>query len=212
MWITFAALYLCAIAATLSLLVRIRRGPPAARRQIQWLLPPAAAFGAGVPLILLGEHGPNRALFGLGGILHMVAVSGLVLATAFGVFRYRLYDLDIIIRRTLAYSMLTGALGLVYYASVALLQPVFPTQSQLTTVVSTLAIAALFSPLRRRIQNVIDRRFFRRKYDAALILARFSAEMRDQVDLDRLAQTLTATVRDALQPSDLSVWLRKPEK
>jgi hypothetical protein len=175
------------------------------------MLPPALLYAAGVPVLLAGDFSGNQALFGLGGIVHILAVSGLVLAVALSVFRYRLYDLQIVIRRTVTYGLLTAALGLVYYASVVLLQQIFPSGSQLTTVASTLAMAALFTPFRRRIQEVIDRRFFRPKYDAAKILARFGGEMRDQVDLDRLARSLGHAVTEALQPNHISLWLRKPD-
>jgi hypothetical protein len=207
MWLAMGTLFLCVVAAPLSLLVRVRRGPPEVRQQVQWLLPFAGLFAVGVPITLLGEHGPVRALFGFGGMLHMVAVSGLVLATVFGVFKYRLYDLDLIIQRTLVYTVLTGALGVTYYAGIAILQPIFPERSQVTTVLTTLAIAALFSPLRRRIQRVIDRRFFRRKYDAAQALAAFSATARDEVDLEALTAAMISVVRNTMQPAHISLWL-----
>jgi hypothetical protein len=141
-----------------------------------------------------------------------VSACFLPVAMTIAVMRYRLFDIDHLINRTLVYGALTGLLALVYFGSVVLLQEVFPTGSQVSVVVSTLAIAALFAPVRRWTQNGIDKRFYRRKYDAALILSRFSAEMRDQVDLDRLTLTLTATVKETLQPSDLALWLRKPER
>jgi hypothetical protein len=210
MWAALGLLSASIAAATASLVLRMRQGSAEVRRQVRWLIPPGAIFLAGLPLVLLGEHGPDRTLFALGASLHMLAVAGLVLAVAFGVFRYRLYGLDILIRRTLVYSTLTGLLATVYFASVVVLQQVFTAKSQVTVVLSTLAIAALFAPLRRRIQIAIDKRFYRRKYDAALILARFAGEMRDQVDLDRLAGCLTAAVDEALQPNGVSLWLRRP--
>jgi hypothetical protein len=138
------------------------------------------------------------------------------LSIGVAILRARLWDIDIIIRRTLVYGSLSGMLVLVYVSSVVLLQfvlrPLFGEQSpQLVTVASTLAIAALFSPLRRRIQTVIDQRFYRRKYNAAQILAAFSATMRDRTDLDALADDLREVVEQTMQPSYLSLWLRKPE-
>jgi hypothetical protein len=135
------------------------------------------------------------------------------LSIAVSVLRYRLWDIDIIIRRTLIYSLLTAVLVLVYLGSVVLLQGLVrvltgESQSSLVTVLSTLAIAALFSPLRRRIQTVIDRRFYRRKVDAARALAAFGLAARDEVDLTRLADRLLVVVDDTIQPSQSSLWLR----
>jgi hypothetical protein len=138
------------------------------------------------------------------------------LSIGVAILRARLWDIDIIIRRTLVYSSLSGVLLLVYVSSIVLLQavlrPLFGQQSpQLVTVASTLVIAALFSPLRRRIQTVIDQRFYRRKYDAAQILAAFGATMRDKTDLDALVDELLMVVKQTMQPSHVSLWLRKWE-
>jgi hypothetical protein len=136
------------------------------------------------------------------------------LTLAIAVLRYHLWEIDILINRALVYGLLTGALGLVYFVSVALLQGllrVFTGQgSQLAIIVSTLAIAALFNPLRRRIQTVIDRRFYRHKYDAAQVLAAFSATVRDEVDLNRLTEQLRQVVEETMQPEHVSLWLRSP--
>jgi hypothetical protein len=123
--------------------------------------------------------------------------------------RYRLWDIDILINKTLVYGVLTGMLGLVYFGSVILLQQVFPAESPIAIVLSTPAIAAAFSPLRQRIQKVIDRRFYRRKYDAQRTLAAFSASMRDEVELERLSETLAAVVEETLQSAHVSIWLKK---
>ncbi len=132
------------------------------------------------------------------------------IAVGFAVLRYRLYD--IIINRALVYSSLTISLALVYVGSVASLQYVFRAltggDSQLVIVASTLGIAGLFNPLRRRIQSFIDRRFYHKKYDAAKTLAAFSARLRDETDLDSLNEHLRGVVRETVRPAQVSLWLR----
>jgi hypothetical protein len=125
--------------------------------------------------------------------------------------RYRLFDIEVIIRRTLVYTLLTAVLALVYLGSVVVLQrvlsPLFGPRNTVAIVASTLAIAALMQPLRRRIQTLIDRRFFRRKYDAARTLARFSARLRNEVEMEVLTGDLLAVVVETLQPAHVSLWL-----
>lgn len=137
------------------------------------------------------------------------------LAIGIAILRYHLYAIDILIRRTLIYSLLTALLGLIYFSSVILLQPLSRTitgegQNQLVTVVSTLAIVALFTPLRRRVQNAIDWRFYRRKVDVEQILAAFGLTIRDETNLDKLAKAVVGVVEETMQPAHLSLWLRKP--
>ena len=137
------------------------------------------------------------------------------IALTIAVMRYRLFDIDLIIHRTLVYGALTAALAVVYFAGVTLAQALFRAltgqESQFAVVVSTLAIAALFQPLRRRIQAGIDRRFYRRKYDARQALAAFSATARDEVDLEALSRAMVSLVSETIQPAHISLWLSEAE-
>ena len=136
----------------------------------------------------------------------------LPIATAIAILKYRLHDINRIINRTLVYGALTATLVAVYVVSIVVLQGLLRAltaqESQLAIVASTLAVAALFSPLRRRIQSFIDRRFYRKKYDARKALEAFSAKLRDETDLDALSDDLVGVVRETMQPAHVSVWLR----
>jgi ADP-ribosylglycohydrolase len=151
-------------------------------------------------------------------LLDAVSRTGLYLAVGVAILRYRLYDIDLIINRTLVYSSLTVMLALVYFGGVATTQAIFRTLTgqeqlpQLAVVVSTLVIAALFTPLRRRIQSFIDRRFYRRKYDARKTLEALSAKLRDETDFDALNAELVGVVNETMQPAHVSLWLRPDPK
>jgi uncharacterized membrane protein len=139
-----------------------------------------------------------------------MAVIPVTIAT--GVLRYRLWDVDVIVRRTLVYAVLTGLLALIYFGTVIALQVVFESasgqQSPVSIVISTLVIAALFSPLRRRVQSVIDRRFFRQKYDADQVLAHFAEHARDEVEVEALTAELLAAIQETVRPECAGIWLR----
>lgn len=208
MLLALVILSTCLLAGGFSLILRLRRARGDERQQVKWLFLPLGLFVIGIPIVALSENDPTGLLMLLGGGMHMLAVSGMVAATAFAIFKYRLYDIDLIINRTLVYSALTGSLALVYFLSVVLLQQIFSENSQFSIVLSTLATAALFAPLRRRIQETIDKRFYRRRYDAERIIAAFAVQMRDQVELDKLSAALLATVEETMQPEHFSLWLR----
>ncbi len=156
---------------------------------------------------------PSSGLDWIWPVLFLSAASTIPAATGIAMLKYRLYDIDVIINRTLVYGSLTVTLALVYAGSVISLQYVFRVfaggSSQLVIVASTLAIAALFNPLRRRIQGFIDRRFYRKKYDAAMVLEAFSERLRDETDFDTLSEDLTNVARETVQPEFVSLWLRE---
>ena len=204
------------VASAISLIVRMRRAGRAQRQQIKWLayggaLAVGAVFVGGVISVWIGE---------VGYALTSIGLLGVPIFTGVAIARYRLYEIDIVINRTLVYGALTAALVALYFGGVATLHALLRAlsgqeqQPQLAIVVSTLAIAALFNPLRRRIQAFIDRRFYRNKYDARKTLEAFSAKLRDEADLDALRVGLVGVVRETMQPAHVSLWLRpdKPSK
>jgi len=200
-----------AIAGVASLFVRYRRADYVEREQIKWLLYATGLFASYYTLSFLGLSDDSRssALFDL---LFVLGLGGIPVSIAIAILRYRLYDIDIIIRRTLTYALLTGILALVYFGSVVLLQTLVQQatdeQSPLVIVLSTLLIAALFTPVRRRVQRFIDRRFYRSRYDAQQVLARFAQRARDEVELERLSAELVGVVAETMQPEAATLWLK----
>jgi hypothetical protein len=193
-----------------SLVVRFRRSRGEERQQIKWVVY-AVVLLVSYSLMdqfLLEDLMPFVADI----VLFLVTFEGLWIAIAVAILRYRLYDIDVVINRTLVYGTLTASLALVYLGSVVVLQGLFRTLtgqgSQLAVVASTLAIAALFNPLRRQVQAFVDRRFYRRKYDAARTLDYFGAWLREETDLHTLDDELVSVVQKTLQPAHVSLWLR----
>src|SRR5919107_885337 len=195
--------------AVAGLAVRLRRSRGVERQQLKWFTYSAALVGAGLGAGVFIPGGPAADLAFLVGLL---ALAGLPVAAGIAILRYRLYDIDVIVNRTLVYGSLTVSLVALYIASVVSLQYVFRILtgggSQLAIVASTLVIAALFNSLRRRIQSFIDRRFYRKKYDAAKTLEEFSAKLRDETDLATLSEELVGVVQETMQPRHASLWLR----
>jgi hypothetical protein len=197
------------LVGALSLVVRFRRARGVERLQLRWLAY-AAALAAGLLLVaLVAGFLPSNDNVTFASLCLGVAL--LPLATGAAILRYRLYDLDRIISRTVAYGLLTVLLGGGYAAVVLGLGQLLGQDSSLVVAGATLAVAAVFQPARRRIQALVDRRFNRRRYDAARTIAAFSARLRDEVDLDTLTVELLAVVEQTMQPTQAWLWLRPPQ-
>jgi len=204
-----------AVAGAVSLVLRLRRARGVERQQLKWFVFAGALFSVifatGPVLWSLPESPGIRWIWPM---LFLVGVSTIPVATGIAIFKHNLYDIDLIINRTLVYGSLTASLALVYLGEVTSLQYVFRDftggDSQLAVVASTLIIAALFNPLRRRMQDFVDRRFYREKYDAAKTLEAFSVRLREETDLDALNGELVSVVRETVRPEHASLWLREP--
>jgi hypothetical protein len=204
-----------ALAAVAAPFVRLRYGGFEERQQIKWF-----AYAATILIIGRAMASPAteavgaRWIWSVGSALYVAGIMSVPVAVGIAIFRYHLYDIDILINRTLVYGVLTVSLIAVYFGGVAVTETIFRAltarqdQPQLVIVITTLVIAALFNPLRRRIQTFIDRRFYRRRYDATKVLQAFSAKLRDETDLDRLTPELLGVVRETMQPAHVSLWLR----
>jgi hypothetical protein len=201
-------LAVCLVAAVLSLVLRFRRSRGVERQQLKWFT------YAGVLLILGGPLASYLLPSSVSDVTFGPTIASVPVAAGIAIIRYRLYDIDRLINRTLVYGTLTALLGGVYAAAVLVLGQVFGgvagNPPPWAVAGATLAVAAMFQPARQRIQAVVDRHFNRRKYDAARTVEAFSARLRDQVDLDTLSAELLAVVEQTMQPTTASLWLRPP--
>jgi hypothetical protein len=197
------------IGSVAAVIVRFRRSSGEERQQIKWL-----AYGGTIAAAVVFVAGNAFDEQGGTNVVIAAALASIPLWIGIAILRYRLYDIDVVINRTLVYGALTATLAGAYVASVLLLQLLLSgltEDSGLAVTGSTLAVAALFRPARSRIQEAVDRRFYRRKYDAARTLTRFGSQLRDEVDLDALGSALRRVVTETMQPTHTSLWLRTPE-
>lgn len=218
---TAEILYLsCLVVGVLAQIYRYRRvSTPTQRQQTKWVMfGVIVLFGMLLTWSLLFDLFPPRSsstrlAIKLGLSIAVLLFTVFPLSIVFSVLRYRLWDIDIIIRKTLVYALITALLALVYFGVIVLLQLMFEAisgeQSAISIVISTLIIAALFSPVRRRVQDFIDRRFYRRKYDAEKTLAAFGQFVRAETDLETLKVELQHVVRETMQPEQVSIWLNQ---
>jgi hypothetical protein len=194
---------------------RLQRTRGAERQQLKWFAYAVAVLvGSTILTNVVADAMGVEWLRWVGYLPAIVGLVGWPVAVGIAILRYRLYNIDLLINRTLVYVTLTAILAVVYLGGVSATQAIFRAttgpehQPQIAVVVSTLVIAALFNPLRRRIQSFIDRRFYRSKYDARKTLEAFSAKLRDETDLDALNAELVGVVRETMQPAHVSLWLR----
>ena len=207
-WLLGAALWTILCAA--SLIVRFRRAGWVERAQIKWLLYAMTIFAAFyAPNLPFGE--PEGTVGNLLSLLIALALLGFPIAITVAILKHRVFDIDLVIRKTVAYAVLSALLAFLYFGTVLLLQNVFESatgqRSPVVIVISTLVIAALFSPLRRRVQAVIDRRFFRSKYDVNRVMNGFAQVVRDELDLASLAVEVSRIVNETVQPEHVRIWL-----
>jgi hypothetical protein len=208
-----SVLYVLGIVAAASLFGRMRRARGVEHQQIKWFAYATVVLVGGVVLSFTVSEATGVSWFGeIGFVLRMVGLAGLPMAIGIAVLRYRLYNIDQIINRTLVYGSLTAMLLALYFGGIVVLQRIFVLltgeKSTIAVVASTLLIAALFNPLRRRIQGFIDRRFYRKRYDARKTLEAFSTKLKNETDLEALNNDLVGVVRETMQPEHVSLWLR----
>ena len=211
-WTVEAVMFALIFVATASLFMRLHYSRGIERQQIKWITYAAVTGISGAILMYtIAEATDVLWLKGFGFVLLTIGLVGIPISMGIAILRYRLFEIDLIINRTLVYGSLTATLALFYFGSVTALQSLFSLLTgqgdTLAIVASTLAIAALFNPLRGRIQGFVDRRFYRRKYDAAKTLKAFGARLREETDLEKISDGLVGVVRETMQPSHVSLWL-----
>src|SRR6266487_821683 len=221
-YVGFVLLGLCALASIFSLILRFRRATGEERQQLKWFTYTGVLIvifffgGALLPVFLQLFHLDPTLPNAIDNVLQLIVSVFIPIALGIAILKHRLYDIDVLINRTLVYGTLTAILTLTYVGLILALQSLTHSltgqagDQPVLIVGSTLVIAALFTPLHRRIQALIDRRFYRHKYDAARTLTAFSATLRNEVDLSELREHLVAVVQETMQPSHVSLWLRSP--
>ena len=207
-WGIWILLGMSVVAGAVSLVLRYRRARGVQRQQLKWLALAAAMVGLGF-VFLVGTAGDAE----WAGAFTAISILLLPVLVGVAILRYRLYDIDTVINRTLVYGSVSAVMALVYIVGVVGVGDVIrqisgQESNQLAVAASTLAVAALFRPARSRLQNLIDRRFYRRKYDAILTVEAFSTRLQEEIDLEALAAELEAVVRHTMQPASVSLWLR----
>lgn len=190
---------ICALAAVFSEVVRYRRAVVEERLQIKWVLLSIGAIAIG----LFGAMVIDDSIIGLA----LVGLLSLPVTISFAILRYRLFDVDRLINRTVVYALVVGVLGVVFVAGAVWLPSLLPFEDNVAVAASTLAVFFMFNPLRRRVQRLVDRRFFRARYDAQQVADAFSAQLRDQVDTDQVTAQWVQVVQQTLQPESVSVWV-----
>jgi hypothetical protein len=204
------ALFLAILLGAVALVARFRRSRGDERQQLKWFAGAGALFALACVIAVSPWFGSSDTT---GQLLILLAFAAIPIAAGVAILKYRLYDIDLVIRRTLVYGVLTAVLVAAYLGGVLLLQLALSPlteQSDLAIAGSTLAVAALFRPARRRVQALVDRRFYRRRYDAARTLESFGARLRAEVELDSMSAELRSVVSETMQPVHISLWLRTP--
>ena len=200
------------VLAAVAIVVRFRHSGSVERQQLKWVASAGVFLAAAFAVEGFAEDTGSSVFEEVAGVAALISLTAVPLAAGFAILRYHLYDIDLIVRRTIVYGGLSALLAGLYFGIVLLLQEVFSSfagGSDLAVAVSTLAVAALFGPARRRIQRSVDRRFYRRRYDAQQTLETFAARLRDDVDLQALQAELDRVVKETMQPAHLSLWLRQ---